>query len=70
VSVLLVTGGSVARQVWHTDTLTMVWRSGDWKADRWRTIDGPTPGLATDADLSPAGSVRGSMGWTSVVGGV
>jgi hypothetical protein len=69
VSVLLVTGGSVARQVWHTDTLTMVWRSGDWKADRWHTTDGPTPGLATDADLSPVDVVRASMGWTSLAGG-
>jgi hypothetical protein len=67
VSVVVVAGGSVARQVWHTDTLTLVWNDGDWKVDAWATTPGPTPGLGTEVDLSPVAAVEANTAWVSPI---
>jgi hypothetical protein len=69
VSVIAVTGGSVARQVWHTDTLTLVWQDGDWKVDAWASTPGPTPGLGSEADLSPVAAVEANTNWPSTLTG-
>jgi hypothetical protein len=68
-SVLLVAGGSLARQVWTTNTLTLVWQDNDWKVNRWSSADGPTPGLATDADLSSPSAVETTLGWAPATSG-
>lgn len=68
VSVTLVAGGSVARQSWHTDTLALVWQAGDWKVDGWATTAGPTPGLTSEADLSPVADVQANATWTPAGG--
>lgn len=69
VSVILVAGGSVARQSWHTETLTLVWQAGDWKVDGWATTTGPTPGLSSEADLSPVAAVQANATWAPAVSG-
>jgi hypothetical protein len=68
VSLVLVTGGSVARQSWHTETVGLVWQDGDWKVDRWSSQPGPTPGLASEADLSPVPAVQANASWPAVSG--
>lgn len=68
VSVVMVEGGSVARQMWHTDTLSLVWQDGDWKVDGWDSTPGPTPGLGSEVELSNLADVDAVGGWQPASG--
>lgn len=70
-SVLVVgaTGGSVARQVWRTSTITLRWEDNDWKVDAWDSAAGPVPASASDAEISPVGEIAEVTGWSAVGGG-
>lgn len=63
VSVVLVEGGSVARQLWHTDTLSLVRQDGAWKVNRWDSAPGPTPGLGSEVELSTPSDLAATAAW-------
>lgn len=70
-SVLVVgaTGGSVARQVWRTSTISLRWEDNDWKVDAWDSAAGPVPASASDAEVSPVDDIAEVTGWSAVGGG-
>lgn len=70
VLVLAASGGSVARQVWRTSTLTLVWTSGDWKVDRWDTQPGPLPVPPAEAQVSSVAEIASVTSWRPAVSGV
>lgn len=68
VSVISVDGGSVARQVWHAETVSLVWQDDDWKVAGWESSPGPTPGLGGEVELSSVTDVGAFAGRSPVDG--
>jgi hypothetical protein len=69
VLVVGVAGGSVARQVWRTSTISLRWEDDDWKVDAWDSAAGPTPASASEAEVSSVDDVAEFAGWPAVGGG-
>lgn len=70
VLVLAANGGSVARQVWRTSTITLAWTGGDWKVDRWDTRAGPLPAPPAEAQVSSVAEIESVTSWRPAVSGV
>lgn len=70
VLVLAANGGSVARQVWRTSTVTLVWTDGDWKVDRWDTRPGPLPAPPAEAQVSSVAEIASVTSWRPALSGV
>lgn len=62
-------GGSVARQVWRTSTITLDWADGDWKVDRWITEPGPLPAPPPEAASSSVAGIAEVTSWRSASSG-
>jgi hypothetical protein len=70
-SVLIVgiDGGSVARQVWRTSTITLEVEDGDWKVADWVGADGPSPVALNDTGLASVADVREVTSWATAGSG-
>jgi hypothetical protein len=70
-SVLIVgiDGGSVARQVWRTSTITLEVENRDWKVAAWVGADGPSPVALNDTGLASVADVREVTSWASAGSG-
>jgi len=65
VVVIGVDGGSVARELWRTSTLTLVVENGDWKVADWTDERGPSPVALSDTDLASVDDVGAVAGWAA-----
>ena len=67
-SVLIVgiKGGSVARQVWRTSTLTLEVERGDWKVADWVDATGPSPVALNDTDIASVADLNEVTSWATV----
>jgi len=70
-SVLIVgiKGGSVARQVWRTSTLTLEVEHGDWKVADWVDATGPSPVALNDTDIASVADLGEVTSWATVGAG-
>jgi hypothetical protein len=70
-SVLIVgiKGGSVARQVWRTSTLTLEVEHGDWKVADWVDATGPSPVALNDTDIASVTDLGDVTSWATVGAG-
>lgn len=64
-SVLLVgvPGAGAPRQVWRTVTVRLVWEREDWRIDGWDASAGPTPALASVAEVSSVEELAPVVAW-------
>jgi hypothetical protein len=69
VIVVALDGSPVARQVWHTSTLSMRWVDGDWKVDAWSEEMGPVPSAPAEVDVSAIESIEEVTSWARVPSG-
>jgi Na+-transporting methylmalonyl-CoA/oxaloacetate decarboxylase gamma subunit len=58
-----------ARQVWRTVGVDLDLVEGEWLVDGWHSTLGPTPALAPEAPVSPAGDVADVLAWDAARGG-
>jgi hypothetical protein len=67
-SVLIVgiKGGSVARQVWRTSTLSLEVEHGDWKVADWVDATGPSPVALNDTDIASVADLSEVTSWATV----
>jgi hypothetical protein len=66
VLVVGIDGGSVARQVWRTSTLTLEVERGDWKVAGWTDEPGPSPVALNDTDLASVADLDQVASWSHV----
>lgn len=66
VLVVGIDGGSMARQVWRTSTLTLEVERGDWKVAKWTDEPGPTPVALNDTDLASVADLDQVASWPPV----
>jgi hypothetical protein len=63
VLVVGVPGVGAPRQVWRTVTVRLVWERDDWRIDGWDASAGPTPALASAAEVSSVEDIAGVLAW-------
>ena len=61
-----VPAGGAPRQVWRTITIGLVWERDAWRIDGWDATPGPTPALATMAEISDVTTITGVAAWGGV----
>ena len=66
VLVVGIDGGSIARQVWRTSTLTLEVERGDWKVAEWTDKPGPSPVALNDTDLASVADLDQVASWPPV----
>lgn len=63
VLVVGVPGVGAPRQVWRTVTVRLVWERDDWRIDGWDASAGPTPALASAAQVSSVEELAAVVAW-------
>lgn len=63
VLVVGVPGVGAPRQVWRTVTVQLVWERDDWRIDGWDASAGPTPALASAAEVSSVEEIATILTW-------
>jgi hypothetical protein len=63
VLVIGVAGVGAPRQVWRTVTVEVVWERDDWRIDGWATAAGPTPALASAAEVATVDDTATVLAW-------
>ena len=61
--VIIIEGVTQATEVWSTNTVELVWESGDWKVWSWDRQPGPQPSLATSTPVPAAQVLDAIQGW-------
>lgn len=68
VLVIGVPGVGAPRQVWRTVTVELVWERDDWRIDGWDASAGPTPALASAAEVSSVDEIAAVVAWPPPTG--
>jgi hypothetical protein len=68
VLVVGVPGVGAPRQVWRTVAIRLIWERADWRIDGWDASSGPTPALASAAEVSSVEDVAGVLAWPTPTG--
>jgi len=68
VLVVGVPGVGAPRQVWRTVTVELVWEREDWRIDGWDAAGGPTPALASAAEVSSVDEIAAVVAWPPPTG--
>jgi hypothetical protein len=68
VLVVGVPGVGAPRQVWRTVTVELVWERDDWRIDGWDASAGPTPALASAAEVSSVDEIAAVVAWPPPTG--
>lgn len=63
VLVVGVPGVGAPRQVWRTVTVGLVWERDDWRISGWNASAGPTPALASAAEVSSVDEIAAVVAW-------
>lgn len=63
VLVVGVPGVGAPRQAWRTVTVRLVWERDDWRIDGWDASAGPTPALASAAEVSSVEEIATVVAW-------